>query len=164
MRFIIARKYLPSCPSVSFRHVTSYEKCYRRNNRSAIIQATCYFCAKVSYLYFIFDYSVKQDDINDYNFRYSDTYGTESEISYRKFLDIAHSVDDSHVFYSIFVELENRDKNSTKSVSQFTTGSLIKFKNNILNYQVWIIFANCFQEVIVTSMWNLFKNVIEKTL
>lgn len=54
--------------------------------------------------------------------RYSDTYGTESEISFRKYLDVAHSVDDPDVFYSIFVELENRDKTRTKNVCQLSSG------------------------------------------
>lgn len=54
--------------------------------------------------------------------RYSDTYGTESQISFRKYLDVASSVDNPNVFYSIFVEFEHRDQNSERNVSQLATG------------------------------------------
>ncbi|KAK7582636.1 hypothetical protein V9T40_014081 [Parthenolecanium corni] len=54
--------------------------------------------------------------------RYSDAYGTEGEISYRKYLDIADSVGDPNVFYSVFVEFEKRDQSNSKGISQFSSG------------------------------------------
>lgn len=55
--------------------------------------------------------------------KYNSSHNKETELSFRKYLNIAQNSDDPRIFYSVFVEFEKRELSAGRNLSNLTEGS-----------------------------------------